>query len=436
MTTCRELYHTLVQSFPGALAVKTQDPPSSSTFTNLNSTANAHLLQPLSRSDYPKVRFWFRRDWFDRKKERSGITKFNQTSRTVHDKGRGPPEKNVSLRYIEDDQGVVIDGFRASEMRKFARSIWNQLAIAGKAPKSWGKSDLEVATHYRHEMRHRFPELGLCEFDWKAEQLATDNYPNWASHNLQGVSVKMESSTGASASASTSKRRSDSADHISKKAKIESSTPVAVNATPSGPPPIDSSKITTSANIPSVPVLTVIPTAIPTITSVAVNATPSGPLPIDSSRITTSANLPSSSDASAPATTIPIAIPTTNVHATISTTIASTPTGPFNMEDLVDVDSVPTDGMDSFVGELDSVNPTSLAVCSTSIAMYMKTREAPALGTTVTPPAIVDVEDGDRPAAEAVDRFHASSPWGDAPKVMPRVCVSLKYIVRALKVIL
>jgi len=31
---------------------------------------------------------------------------------------------------------------------------------------------LDVATHYRHEMHRRFPELALCEFDWKAEQIA------------------------------------------------------------------------------------------------------------------------------------------------------------------------------------------------------------------------------------------------------------------------
>ncbi|KAF8798239.1 hypothetical protein BYT27DRAFT_7042808, partial [Phlegmacium glaucopus] len=96
-----------------------------------------------------------------------------------------PSGLNVSLCYVEDVHGVVVDGFHASEMRKFAQSIWNQLQGAGKAPKSWGKADLDVAAHYRHEMHRRFPKLGLCEFDWKAEQLATDNYPNWASNNLQ-----------------------------------------------------------------------------------------------------------------------------------------------------------------------------------------------------------------------------------------------------------
>ena len=171
--------------------------------------------QPLTHSNYPKVRFWFRKDWINQKKEKLGVMKVNESS-TTGDKGRGPMGVNVTLRYVEDEQGVVVDGFHASEMRKFARSIWNQLARAGKAPRSWGKAELDVAAHYRREMRCRFPELGLCEYDWKADQLATDNYPNWISNRLQEVPVKRESSDTL---LMQTKRRRDSVGHISKKAR-------------------------------------------------------------------------------------------------------------------------------------------------------------------------------------------------------------------------
>ena len=184
-------------------------------------------------TDYPKVRYWFKKDWINRKKENSAITSINvEPSSSSSHKGRGPQGINVTLRYVEDDQGNIIDGYRASEMRKFARSIWGQLAATGKAPKTWGKAELDVAAHYRHEMCHRFPELMLCEFDWKAEQLATDNYPNWASNNLLEV-VKEELPD------IQTKRRGDSVDRISKKART---------TLPSGPGP---GRITTSASIPS-----------------------------------------------------------------------------------------------------------------------------------------------------------------------------------------
>jgi hypothetical protein len=198
------------------------------------SASNLPRDQPLSHNDYPKVCFWFKKDWVNRKKEKSGITRLSQSNAsrmTEQNKGRAPSGLNVSLRYVEDEHGVVIDGFRASDMRKFARSIWNQLHGAGKAPRSWGKADLDVAAHYRHEMRRHFPELGLCEFDWKAEQLATDNYPNWASNIFQGV--KLEHTDP---SMTQIKRRRDSVGHISKKLKIQvesNPTPKDVDAAPS-----------------------------------------------------------------------------------------------------------------------------------------------------------------------------------------------------------
>ena len=101
---------------------------------------------------------------------------------------------NVTLCYMEDEQGVVVDGFHTSEMHKFAWSIWKQLAGARKAPRSWGKAELDVSAHYQCEMCHHFLELGLCKYDWKADQLATDNYPNWVLNHLQDILVKGESS--------------------------------------------------------------------------------------------------------------------------------------------------------------------------------------------------------------------------------------------------
>src|SRR6266581_3116192 len=97
-------------------------------------------------------------------------------------------------------------------------------------------------------MRCRFSELGLCEFDWKAEQLATDNYPNWASNNLQVVKGETSNTL-----LTHTKRCRFSAGHISKKAKIESHFSTSVEAdsalaTPSSLaasslPPIDSSRV-------------------------------------------------------------------------------------------------------------------------------------------------------------------------------------------------
>jgi hypothetical protein len=139
--------------------------------------------EPLDQSDYPQIRFWFKQDWVEREKEHNDATTLAQ-GLSKDNRGKRRTGKNISLQYIEYQDGTMIDGFRASEIRKFARSIWMHLANRGKAPKTWGKVDMESAKHYHQEMARRFPELCLCAYNWKADQIATDNYPNWAINNL------------------------------------------------------------------------------------------------------------------------------------------------------------------------------------------------------------------------------------------------------------
>ena len=57
------------------------------------------------------------------------------------------------MRYVEDENGQMVDGHRASTIRKLARSIWVALANAGKAPAKWSQADVVVAQSYKREMR-------------------------------------------------------------------------------------------------------------------------------------------------------------------------------------------------------------------------------------------------------------------------------------------
>jgi hypothetical protein len=100
------------------------------------------------------------------------------------------------MRYVEDETGQMIDGHKAGAIRKMARSIWAAFAQHGKAPAKWSQADIVVLQSYRREMRQHFPELRLCENDWKSEQIAIDNYPSWRTHHLgtDKSSIKQESS--------------------------------------------------------------------------------------------------------------------------------------------------------------------------------------------------------------------------------------------------
>jgi hypothetical protein len=112
------------------------------------------------------------------------------------------------MRYIEDEHGQIIDGHRASEMRKIACSVWVALANAGQAPTKWSQADIVSAEAYRREMRQHFPELCLCENNWKADLIASENYPSWYAHqsSQNKHSVKQEDAENVSQASHTAKR--------------------------------------------------------------------------------------------------------------------------------------------------------------------------------------------------------------------------------------
>jgi hypothetical protein len=75
---------------------------------------------------------------------------------------------------------IVFNGWRASDIRCFARSIFVGFALQGKLFQSWVKG-VDVASHisYYCDMVVRFPELGLCKLDWKSKQIASEIYSHW-----------------------------------------------------------------------------------------------------------------------------------------------------------------------------------------------------------------------------------------------------------------
>lgn len=155
----------------------------------------------LRREDYPNVRFWTRHEWnsaaqddilqvdlpedseaFPELEEEGTDSKEPVPAPACRGKHRASQGINVTMKYIEYEDGSVVDGFRAAEIRRYARSIWVQMALEEKLPRTWSDADAKSLTAYNESMIQRFPELGLCAADWKANMVATDNYPSWR-HN-------------------------------------------------------------------------------------------------------------------------------------------------------------------------------------------------------------------------------------------------------------
>lgn len=168
------------------------------------STTTPNAYAALRREDYPNIRFWTRQDWNSATQEdvlqvnqpeeseafpeleeegdelkESGVPPSGPGCRGKHRSSQGI---NVTMKYIEFEDGTVVDGFRAAEIRRYARSLWVQMALDNKLPKTWSDADAHSLSTYSTSMAQRFPELRLCSAEWKANLVATDNYPSWR-HN-------------------------------------------------------------------------------------------------------------------------------------------------------------------------------------------------------------------------------------------------------------
>ncbi|KAF8813453.1 hypothetical protein BYT27DRAFT_7131552, partial [Phlegmacium glaucopus] len=95
------------------------------------------------------------------------------------------------MQYVGMEDGTVISGDRATEIRKFAHAIWVSFSKTGGPPSKWGQADIQIRQQYLYAMGSHFPELRLCDLEWKSEQIATDNYLSWytnwlSKHDVQG----------------------------------------------------------------------------------------------------------------------------------------------------------------------------------------------------------------------------------------------------------
>jgi hypothetical protein len=135
---------------------------------------------PLSQDDYPLVKYWEKKAW----KSVSGTRKdTSEVQTTTSSRGgtRSSKGENVMMLYIEDANGLPVDGNIASDMRDFARCIWRSLYERGLAPSTWGQATMQVRDEFCREMEREYPVLRFCDNHWKANALATAIYSQWYS---------------------------------------------------------------------------------------------------------------------------------------------------------------------------------------------------------------------------------------------------------------
>ncbi|KAG6807409.1 hypothetical protein H0H92_007647, partial [Tricholoma furcatifolium] len=134
------------------------------------------------QKDYPNIKYWYKYQWLA---DKQALKDSGDSKKCAKGRARQAQGVNVMLRYIEDSNGKVVDGFMAQKIRKLARTIWQSFAESGILPSTWGKASREANHQYRKEMERAFPVLALCDDHWKVDTIATEAYPSWYSSRFR-----------------------------------------------------------------------------------------------------------------------------------------------------------------------------------------------------------------------------------------------------------
>ena len=137
------------------------------------------------------MKFWHRAEWTTHKNTTKAFTPKDGT-KPARGRGQAAQGKNIMSGFIEDENGNAVDGHCVTAIRAHARAIWVSLGKLNLLPATWGKADSKAQQEYRQEMRAKFPELSLCDNNWKADQIATDTYPSWYKNHPENFLVVKE----------------------------------------------------------------------------------------------------------------------------------------------------------------------------------------------------------------------------------------------------
>ena len=140
-------------------------------------TSSHELLTQLDRRNYPGVQYWRKSEWSGRKTITS--TTVVNISVGIKGKKRRAAGVNVNNLFVEDENGVPVDGYRITAISNRLREIWRECHDKGIAPQTWGKGTATFKDFVRIQIYTHAAELRFCEDHWKLDMIATTNYPGW-----------------------------------------------------------------------------------------------------------------------------------------------------------------------------------------------------------------------------------------------------------------
>jgi len=148
----------------------------------------ASVRKSLKREDVPNVKYFYQWDYTNKlKHSRARAAVLDPGASSSKQKGGtrlASNNENVQMDYIEDENGVVVNGDTAKQIRGLARSILIEIDSVDsmKLPPSWSSIGITERTYFVKQMYEHYPILGLCDNDWKVHYLASRALSTYHEH--------------------------------------------------------------------------------------------------------------------------------------------------------------------------------------------------------------------------------------------------------------
>jgi hypothetical protein len=157
----RDAYTTLANATP-QLRTLVSSPldikPGSSNGSSMIFPVSSQAAPTLNVADYPSLRFWNKSAWKKHVKSTKDTTTVNQKAAKKGSTWAADGE-NVTMQFVDDADGRMIDGYRAGEIRKHTRSIFNDIAKYTSPPATWGAASSIMRDYYHQQMYCHFPKV-------------------------------------------------------------------------------------------------------------------------------------------------------------------------------------------------------------------------------------------------------------------------------------
>jgi hypothetical protein len=179
-----------MEEVKSAIKYPQQDPSGSNM-----APSSASKPPSLKQDDFPAIKFWRQRDYtqhLNSKKKSRGIVNPNNASRQRGGTRLAASNENVATDYIELEDGQVVEGDKAANIRKRVRDIFKEMRSSTKMvlPKTWSEAGITERNFFLQELYKDYPYIAYCDDDWKGIFLASRTLS--AFHNSLRRKVKSE----------------------------------------------------------------------------------------------------------------------------------------------------------------------------------------------------------------------------------------------------